>query len=101
MLDRIELLSDAVSQSWDHLVLTAGLLMGFTSELKAARTVLIFGGTLFLAGVGLSAAWQIYLGLPARMLIMESTVKQMSQDLCVIRGTIEGIDPIRCLRDLP
>jgi uncharacterized transporter YbjL len=82
-------------------VASAGAILGLTSEVKASRTLIAFGVTIFLAGVGLSAAWQVYLGLPARVEVMESTIKQMGQDLCVIRGAIEGIDPIRCLRDLP
>jgi hypothetical protein len=101
MSDKFLLLADAANASWDSLVASFAGLWGFASEAKATRTLVLFGATIFLAGVGLSAAWQVYLGLPARVQVMESTIKQMSQDLCVIRGAIEGIDPIRCLRDLP
>jgi predicted dinucleotide-utilizing enzyme len=101
MPDKFLLLSEAANTSWDYLVASAGAILGLTSEVKASRTLIAFGVTIFLAGVGLSAAWQVYLGLPARVEVMESTIKQMGQDLCVIRGAIEGIDPIRCLRDLP
>jgi hypothetical protein len=101
MHDRIQLLTDAATMSWDHMVATLAGITGIAADAKAAWTLIGFAVTIFLAGIGVATGWQMYLGLPNRVDTMESTIKQMSQDLCVIRGAIEGIDPIRCLRDLP
>jgi len=101
MHERIALLSQAASMSYDAMAASLGSMLGLSSEVSASRTLIAFAVTLFLAGVGVSAAWQVYLGLPSRVEALEDTLRHMSQDLCVIRGAIEGIDPIRCLRDLP
>jgi hypothetical protein len=101
MNERIAILSQAASMSYDAMAASLGAMLSMTSEIKASRMLFAFGVTIFLAGVGVSAAWQVYLGLPSRVEALENTLRHMSQDLCVIRGAIEGIDPIRCLRDLP
>jgi hypothetical protein len=101
MHDRIHLLTEATTMSWDHMVASLAGITGIAANAKAAWTLIGFAITIFFAGVGVATGWQMYLGLPGRVETVEATMKQMSQDLCVIRGVIEGIDPIRCLRDLP
>jgi hypothetical protein len=101
MNERIQLLNDAANMSWDAMVASLASITGIAADAKAAWTLVGFAVTIFLAGIGVATGWQMYLGLPNRVETVEETMKQISQDLCVIRGAIEGIDPIRCLRDLP
>jgi hypothetical protein len=100
MNDRVFFLAEAIGARYGEMVASFAMMTGLANDFKAARTVIGYTVLVFMSGIGVASAYAIWLGLPGRVETVEAAIRQMSQDLCVIRAVTESIDPVPCLREI-